>query len=58
MTNAVVHWEIGGPNLSELRDFYAKSFGWTIDDAGDGYRNAGQCSGFQPGGEGPRGEGR
>ncbi|WIM92859.1 VOC family protein [Actinoplanes oblitus] len=37
MTNAVVHWEIGGPNLPELRDFYAKAFGWTIDDAREDY---------------------
>ncbi|BCY09441.1 VOC family protein [Actinoplanes sp. L3-i22] len=37
MTNAVVHWEIAGRDLPALRDFYAKAFAWTIDDAGDGY---------------------
>jgi predicted enzyme related to lactoylglutathione lyase len=37
MSNAVVHWEIGGRDLSALRDFYAKAFDWTIDDAGEDY---------------------
>ncbi|MFI1991523.1 VOC family protein [Actinoplanes sp. NPDC020271] len=37
MTNAVVHWEIGGRDLAVLRDFYAKAFGWTIDDAIEDY---------------------
>ncbi|MEU4689914.1 VOC family protein [Actinoplanes sp. NPDC023714] len=37
MTNAVMHWEIGGRDLPALREFYAKTFGWTIDDAGEDY---------------------
>lgn len=37
MINAVVHWEIGGRNLSGLHDFYAKAFDWTIDVAAEGY---------------------
>jgi predicted enzyme related to lactoylglutathione lyase len=38
MAQPVVHWEIGGPSLDALRDFYSKAFGWTIDDAGPDYR--------------------
>jgi predicted enzyme related to lactoylglutathione lyase len=34
MSNTVVHWEIGGRNLSVLRDFYAKAFNWTIAGLG------------------------
>jgi predicted enzyme related to lactoylglutathione lyase len=37
MSNAVVHWEIGGRDLAVLRDFYAKAFDWTIDDVNDDY---------------------
>jgi predicted enzyme related to lactoylglutathione lyase len=37
MTHPVVHWEIGGHDMSALREFYAKAFGWTIDDAGPRY---------------------
>jgi predicted enzyme related to lactoylglutathione lyase len=37
MNNAVVHWEIAGRDLGALRNFYAKAFGWTVDDAGEGY---------------------
>ncbi|MEV0895374.1 VOC family protein [Actinoplanes sp. NPDC049802] len=37
MGNSVVHWEIAGPDLAALRDFYAKAFDWTIDDAGEDY---------------------
>lgn len=37
MTHPVVHWEIGGHDMSALREFYTKAFGWTIDDAGPRY---------------------
>jgi len=37
MTHPVVHWEIGGRNLTKLRDFYAKAFGWSIQEAGADY---------------------
>lgn len=37
MAHPVVHWEIGGPDMPALREFYAKAFGWTITDAGPTY---------------------
>ncbi|MEV4702426.1 VOC family protein [Actinoplanes sp. NPDC049316] len=37
MAAPVVHWEIGGPDIAALREFYAKAFGWTITDAGPSY---------------------
>ena len=33
----MVHWEIGGPDMPALREFYAKAFGWTITDVGPMY---------------------
>ncbi len=37
MAHPVVHWEIGGRDMPALREFYAKTFGWMITDAGPGY---------------------
>ncbi|WP_127508002.1 VOC family protein [Actinoplanes solisilvae] len=37
MTNPVVHWEIGGPDLAALSDFYGKAFGWAIREEEPGY---------------------
>jgi predicted enzyme related to lactoylglutathione lyase len=37
MTNPVVHWEIGGPDLTALSAFYGKAFGWTIREEEPGY---------------------
>ncbi|MEU4421524.1 VOC family protein [Actinoplanes sp. NPDC024001] len=37
MTHPVVHWEIGGHSLPALSDFYAKAFGWKIDEADENY---------------------
>ena len=37
MAHPVVHWEIGGRDMSALREFYAKAFGWTISAAGPTY---------------------
>lgn len=31
MSNAVVWFEIAGPNPEQQREFYAKTFGWQID---------------------------
>ncbi|MFI7542456.1 VOC family protein [Actinoplanes sp. NPDC049599] len=38
MAHPVVHWEIGGRNLAGLQDFYAKAFGWSMQEAGADYR--------------------
>jgi uncharacterized protein len=37
MAHAVVHWEIGARDLSGLREFYAKAFGWSMTDAAPNY---------------------
>ncbi|MEU0869530.1 VOC family protein [Nocardia brasiliensis] len=37
MNCPVVHWEIGGPDAAALREFYAKTFGWTMSSAGPDY---------------------
>jgi uncharacterized protein len=37
MAHPVVHWEIGGPDLSGLQEFYAKAFGWTIGPVNSTY---------------------
>jgi predicted enzyme related to lactoylglutathione lyase len=38
MAHPVVHWEIGGRSLPELSDFYARAFGWKIDETDENYR--------------------
>ena len=30
MANPVVHWEIGGPNVEQLHDFYGSLFDWNV----------------------------
>jgi predicted enzyme related to lactoylglutathione lyase len=50
MANPVVHWEIGGRDLDTLQDFYAKAFGWTIREGGDGYRMVDPADGGLGGG--------
>ena len=35
--NAIGHFDIAGPNLSALRDFYSAVFRWSIEPQGDGY---------------------
>ena len=37
MGNAVVHFEIGGRDLTKTRDFYTELFGWTIPIDENGY---------------------
>ena len=37
MGNAVVHFEIGGRDVTKSRDFYAELFGWTIPIDANGY---------------------
>ena len=37
MTSPVVHWEIGGSDAAALHEFYGKTFGWEMTDAGPQY---------------------
>lgn len=35
--NAIGHFDIAGPNLKHLGDFYSSIFGWQVDTKGPGY---------------------
>jgi len=35
--NGIGHFDIAGPELTPLKDFYAALFGWRIEDRGPGY---------------------
>jgi uncharacterized protein len=37
MSSPVVHWEIGGRDSDELKEFYGKAFGWQLTEAGPDY---------------------
>jgi predicted enzyme related to lactoylglutathione lyase len=37
MSNAVIHWVIGGHEGEKLAWFYGELFGWTPEPAGEGY---------------------
>ncbi|MCM4084400.1 VOC family protein [Paractinoplanes hotanensis] len=37
MADPVVHWEIGGRDLTALSAFYSKAFGWTVRENQPGY---------------------
>lgn len=37
MTNPVVHFEIGGPDLARMTAFYSALFGWQLQPAGPEY---------------------
>jgi uncharacterized protein len=46
MGNAVVHFEIGGPDDQRLVDFYGELFGWNLQPiAGSGYSMIDTCGG-------------
>ncbi len=46
MGNAVVHFEIGGPDDQPLMDFYGELFGWSLQPiAGSGYTMVDTCGG-------------
>ncbi|GAA0797926.1 VOC family protein [Spirilliplanes yamanashiensis] len=46
----VVHWEIGGRDLTTLGAFYQQAFGWAIEDAGPHYRTVRAADGGLGGG--------
>ena len=53
--------DYGAVDIEAAKTFYADLFGWTYtggEPEYGGYRDAGQCSALQGGGEGPRWEGR
>jgi predicted enzyme related to lactoylglutathione lyase len=35
--NAIVHFDIAGPDEGPLREFYAELFGWELNSPGPGY---------------------
>ncbi|TCC30723.1 VOC family protein [Kribbella speibonae] len=37
MTNPVIHFEIGGPDLGRMASFYGDLFGWQLQPAGPEY---------------------
>ncbi len=37
MISPVVHFDIAGPNDLQLRQFYERCLGWTVDPQGPGY---------------------
>jgi predicted enzyme related to lactoylglutathione lyase len=37
MTNAIVHFDISGPNEHAVRSFYQDLLGWKVDPQGPGY---------------------
>ena len=37
LANSIGHFDIGGPDIGPLKQFYAGLFGWQITDRGPGY---------------------
>lgn len=35
--NGIVHFDVAGPDTAALHGFYARVFGWTVDERGPGY---------------------
>lgn len=57
MSSPIVHFEILGGDHAALRDFYASQFGWTMEEAMEGYTLAGTGEGSVAGAVGAPPEG-
>jgi predicted enzyme related to lactoylglutathione lyase len=49
LPNAIVHFDVSGPDEGPLRDFYSGLFGWELNSPGPGYTLLGTPDG-SPGG--------